>query len=267
VSLRFRPVRTHLTLAAHFGSNYVKKYYLGTYLGLLWIPLAPALHLFLRGLVFGGFLGVSPGNRPYLVFLIIGSISWYFFDRTALWSYRALQYNRRYFRTLPVPWLPAVTGSLLPGLMQLLVYSLIAVVVCSYYKIVQGSFYVTFGAETAYALLGLVLLLFYAWALGLLLAPVVHVVRDVRIAVRYALAIWYLITPVLYSVDTIAPRYRGIAIFNPLTAPVELMRHGLLQMEFPATRSLVMSLVVLACLLPIGLVSFARAERVALERL
>src|SRR5438105_3754612 len=119
----------------------------------------------MRSLLFGGFLGVSSGGRPYLIFLLVGSIGWYFYDRTALWSYRSLQYNRRYFRTVPVPWLPTVTGAVVPGALQAGLYSLIALVVSVYYKLTEGSFYVSFGADTGYALLGLLLLLLYAWTL------------------------------------------------------------------------------------------------------
>src|SRR5439155_9494504 len=89
LSLRPGPLRTHLHLAGLFGANYVGKYYRGTYLGLLWIPLRPVLDILMQALFFGGFLGVSPGNRPYIVFLLIGSIGWHFFDRTTYWSYRS----------------------------------------------------------------------------------------------------------------------------------------------------------------------------------
>jgi ABC-type polysaccharide/polyol phosphate export permease len=254
-------------LALHFGSNYLRKYYLDTYLGLLWIPLLPVLDILVRTLVFGGFLGVPSGNRPYLVFLLVGSIGWYFFDRTTLWSYRSLQVNRRYFHTVPAPWLPAITGAAIPGAVQAGLYGLIALVVSIYYKLSDGSFYVGFGGHTAYAALGLVLLLLYSWTFGLLLAPLVRVIRDTRLVLRYFFAFLYMVTPILYTVQAIPPRYRSIALYNPLTAPVEFVRHGLLEMGMPDARSIVTSVVVLVAALPIAALLFAGAERAAHSRL
>lgn len=260
-------LRRHLYLAGFFGHNYVKKYYKDTYLGLLWIPLRPTADVFVRSLLFGGFLGVSVGDRPYLVFLIVGSIGWYFFDRTTLWSYRSLQYNQRHFRTLALPWLPAVTGSVVPGILQALLYGLIGLAIASYYRVTDGSFYVSLGSETFYAGLGLLMLLGYAWGLGLVLAPLVRVIRDIRLVFRYVITVWYMMTPVLYSVQTIPEKYRPIVLYNPLSAPIEYVRHGLLQMELPDQRSVATSAIVLAVLLPLGLILFLRAERSARDRL
>jgi ABC-type polysaccharide/polyol phosphate export permease len=262
-SLRLRPLRTHLHLALHFGSNYLRKYYLDTYLGLLWIPLLPVLDILVRTLVFGGFLSVPSGNRPYLVFLLVGSIGWYFFDRATLWSYRSLQVNRRYFHTVPAPWLPAITGAAIPGAVQAGLYGLIALVVSIYYKLTDGSFYVGVGMHTGYAALGLGLLLLYSWTFGLLLAPVVRVIRDTRLVLRYFFAFLYMVTPILYTVQTIPPGYRSIALYNPLTAPVEFVRHGLLEMGMPDVRSIVTSVVVIVMVLPLAALLFARAEHAA----
>jgi ABC-type polysaccharide/polyol phosphate export permease len=210
---------------------------------------------------------VAPGDRPYLVFLLVGSIGWYFYDRTTLWSYRSLQYNRWYFRMMPVPWLPAVTGAVVPGAVQAALYSVIALIVCSYYKLTEGSFYVSFGAGTMYTFLGLALLLLYAWTFGLLFAPLVRVVRDFRLVIRYLFVFWYMITPILYAVDTLPQRYRAIALYNPLTAPVEFIRHGLLQTSLPDERSVITSIAVLAVMLPVALALFVRAEHSAHARL
>ncbi len=259
--------RTHLDYAGHFGHNYLRKYYMGTYLGLLWLPLVPALDVLMRSLLFGGFLGVSSGNRPYVIFLLIGSMGWYFFERTTYWGYRSLQYNRRYFRHLPVPRLPALTGSAIPGALLAATYGLIAVIISIYFRFSRGSFYIHIDAGSVDALIGLALILLYAWALGLFLGPLVLEIRDVRLLIRYPFAMWYMVTPILYSVQSIPPGYRAIAIYNPLTAPIEFVRHGLLQMEAPEWRSIVTSVAVLAIVLPIGLVFFARKESAAQAQL
>ncbi len=267
LSLRWVPLRTHLGLAGHFGHNYVKKYYLDTFLGIFWIPLRPLADVLLRSVLFGAFLQVSSGGRPYLLFLVVGSIGWFFFERVTYWGYRCLQYNYRYFRAIPVPWLPAVTGTAIPGAIQAGLYFLIALGAATYYSLVEGRFYLSFGPGTLYALLGLLLILLYGWMLGLFLAPLVRVARDVRLFVPYPLMFLYVLTPVVYTVDSMPPKYQDVAIYNPLTAPIELIRHGLLDMGLPARASIMSCVGVLAVTFPVALLMFARAERASHRRL
>lgn len=267
LSMRWVAPRTHLELAGHFGHNYVKKYYMDTFLGLLWIPLRPLADVLLRALLFGSFLQASSGDQPYLIFLVVGSIGWFLFERVTFWGYRSLQYNLRYFRAMPVPWLPAVTGTAVPGAVQGLLYFLIALGVGAYYKVAVGDFYLTFGVGALYALLGLGLLLLYGWVLGLFLAPMVRVVRDMRLLLPYPLMFLYVLTPVVYTVDSMPARYQTFVLYNPLTAPIEFVRHGLLGMELPEQASILSSVGVLAVTIPIALLLFARAERASHVRL
>jgi len=267
LSLRWVPLRTHLELAGRFGHNYVKKYYMDTFLGLVWLPIRPLADVVLRAVLFGGLLQVASGGKPYLLFLVVGSIGWFFFERVTYWGYRSLQYNHRYYRAIPVPWLPAITGTAVPGAVQALLYLLIALGVAAYYAISDGTFYLSFGPGTLYALLGLALMLLYGWMLGLLLGPVVRVVRDVRLLLPYPLVFLYVLTPVVYTIDAMPEQYRAIAIHNPMTAPIEFIRHGLLDMPLPAQASILTSAIVLAITLPIALLLFARAERATHIRL
>jgi ABC-type polysaccharide/polyol phosphate export permease len=267
ISLRWVPLRTHLELAGHFGHNYVKKYYMDTFLGLIWIPLRPLADVFLRSLLFGSFLQVSSGGQPYLMFLVVSSIGWFFFERATYWGYRSLQYNYRYYRAMPVPWLPSITGTAVPAAVQAGIYLVIALAVALYYQLALGRFLITVGPATLYALLGLVLLLLYAWMLGLFLGPVVRVARDVRLLIPYPLMLLYTLTPVVYTVDTMPEKYRAVAIYNPLTAPIEFVRHGLLGMPFPETASILSCVSVLAVTIPIAFALFARAERASHVRL
>lgn len=267
LSLRGVPLRTHLELAGHFGHNYVKKYYMDTFLGLLWIPLRPLADVLLRALLFGSFLQVASGDQPYLIFLVVGSIGWFFFERVTYWGYRSLQYNLRYFRAIPVPWLPAVTGTAVPGAVHALLYFLIALGVGAYYQVAVGDSFLTFGVDNLYVPLGLGLLLLYGWMLGLFLAPMVRVARDMRLLLPFPLTFLYVLTPVVYTVESMPARYEAIALYNPLTAPIELVRHGLLGMGLPEQVSIVSCVAVLAITLPIALLLFARAERSSHVRL
>jgi ABC-type polysaccharide/polyol phosphate export permease len=253
-------------LRSFYGHNYIRKYYTGSYLGLLWIPLRPTIQLLMSTLLFGGILSVSSGGRPYFLFVMVGTGAWEFFDMVAYWGYRSLQYNARYFRAIPSPWLPAVAGTVVIGLVQFGIYVVIGVVATIVYWITQGKLYITIGPQTLYVLLGLFLLLMYGYVIGLFLAPIVRVVRDVRIFARYPLRVLFVITPVVYTIQTMPVKFRPIAVYNPLTAPIQFMRHGLLGMGLPGWQSVLVSVLALVVLLPLALISFARAERAAHAR-
>ena len=234
---------------------------------MLWIPIRPLADVLLRSVLFGAFLQVNSGDVPYLLFLVVGSIGWFFFERVTYWGYRSLQYNYRYFRSMPVPWLPAVTGTAVPGAVQAVIYLVISLAVALYYAIADGKWYLTIGPGTLYALLGLGLLLLYGWMLGLLLGPVVRVARDVRLLIPYPLMFLYVLLPVVYTVDAMPEQYQAVAIYNPLTAPIELIRHGLLGMGMPDSTSMISCVAVLVVTFPIALALFARAERASHLRL
>jgi lipopolysaccharide transport system permease protein len=52
--------------------------------------------------------------------------------------------------------------------------------------------------------------------------------RDVRFAVRYVLGFWILFTPVMYPLATVPPRFRWLMHLNPMTAPIETFRWGMM---------------------------------------
>src|SRR5437763_160305 len=91
--------------------------------------------------------------------------------------------------------------------------------------------------------------------------------RDVRWSLRYALSFWFLITPVIYPLSQVPSGYRTAAELNPLAAPVELIRYGLLGVgRFPplAIATSIGSIVVVGGL---GLLFFNSREASALDNL
>jgi homopolymeric O-antigen transport system permease protein len=264
---RLRDLWLHRDLAFHLGWGYVRKRYSGTWLGWLWIPLRPTIDMLTRALVFGGFLGVQSGDRPYIIYLMIGTGAWLFFDRAAYWGYRSLQFHRRYLNRAQVPWLAAIAGIVVPGTVEGGLYGLIAVCASVYYKLTQGSFFIAIDRDLVYVLGGLCLLALYAWTVALWTAPLVARARDVRYILRYVFGFWYFLTPVLYPPSSLPPRYRALAEYNPVSAPISWVQHGLLQTNLPSRSSVLVSVAVLVVALPLGLVFFSRAEHKAHARL
>jgi len=233
----------------------------GLWLGWLWLPLRPTIQLLQRGLVFGAMLKVGSGDRPYLVFLLVGQASWDFFDRAVWWNLRSFR-RARQLKRVRLPWITAVIATAIPAAIDAAYYCVVAVVICSYYKLTQGSFYVSVGPATPGVLLGVFLLGMWIVAVGSLAAPLVYKIPDTRYLLRYLLGFLVYLTPVIYPTSSLRG-FQVLAQYNPLTAPIELIKDGLLKTGAPTAGSMMACLVGLVVLLPIGLIAVARTQRTA----
>lgn len=255
-------------LIPYFGRRFLERRYARTVLGWLWIPLRPGLDVGARVLLFGGFLGVASGDRPYFMFFIAGMAAWTLFERTAFWATRALEMNRALFSRVYVSRLAPVTAAVVPGLLDFLLYAVIGALGAVYYKVAEGTSYLIFDLRTIAAVgTGVALLAISGVAIGVWTAPLAAETRDVRFLSRYVFGFWFFITPVVYPISTIPERYRPIAELNPLTAPVELVKYGVLRTAPPTVSSLVVSLLFLVVVLAGGLWFFARSQRLPVERI
>jgi lipopolysaccharide transport system permease protein len=252
---------------AHFGWFYVVRKFQGMWLGMLWIPLRPALDLLARTLVFGGFLQVGTGDRPYLIFLTVGLASWMLFDRTAFWGFRGLQYQRKLLTRTQIPWLTSIVSAAIPAVIDAMLYASVGIFVAIYYRIAHGTSYFFINKLTAVSVLGVVLVLLCGWTLSLWTAPLVRKIPDLRFVIRYILSFWLFLTPVMYTPEKLPERFRPLFDFNPLTAPVEMVKYGLIGTGPPSTRAIATTALVLLLALPLGLLYLRRNERAVQERI
>jgi lipopolysaccharide transport system permease protein len=257
----------HRALVPYFGRRYLERRYARTILGWVWIPLRPTLDVCARVLLFGGFLGVASGDRPYFMFFIVGMAAWQLFERSAFWAMRAIEMNRTLLSRVHVSRLTPVVSAVIPGALDFLLYMGIAAVGAVYYRLADGASYIALDFTTSSAGVGLFLLGLYALGFGLFLAPLAAEARDVRFFARYLFGFWFFLTPIVYPISTIPPQYRKLAELNPLTAPVELVKYGFLRTAPPSSVSLTVSLVTLVILLAAGLWFFARREQASTERI
>jgi lipopolysaccharide transport system permease protein len=259
--VRLSELWTYRRLVRHFGWAFVTRKFSGMWLGWLWLPLRPSIQLFQRGLVFGTMLHVGSGNRPYLIFLLVGQAAWDFFDRSAYWSLRALRIHRQ-VQQVQVPWMTATMSTLVAGAVDAAFYVVVLAGSAVYYKLTQGSFYLAFGPASIEVVVGIALLAVWACTVGFFVAPLVYKIPDGRYLLRYFFQFLVYLTPVIYPTSSLQGA-QALATYNPLTAPIELIKDGLLGTGRPAVGSTMACMVGLGVLLPLGLLLLARAERSA----
>ena len=217
----------HLLVA--LAQNIVARMYTRTYLGRAWLFIRPAMDAAGGALLFGGILSVSSQDgTPYALFFAAGIMGWRVFERTVLWVTRSFDRLGRLTRRLEVPLLLVPIGSISPALVDLAFYLLVVILIALGYLALDGQLWLQFNLETLAAVGGVLLILVFGLAIGLFTSVINAHTRDIRHALRYVMQIAMFATPVIYPISRLPEAVRPVAQANPLSAPIELVKHGLL---------------------------------------
>jgi lipopolysaccharide transport system permease protein len=260
-----REVWHYRGLVRFFGKRFLEKRYVRTWLGWVWLPLRPVATVASRALVFGGVIGISTGSVPYAVFFVVGQGAWTFFADVAYWSTRSLELSRGTLSRVHVPRLIPLLASAAPSFVEYLIYVLMAIVISLWYLVSDGSFPLAVGWRTSYAVLGLALLCALGMGIGLLTSDASSRARDIRFSLTYLLSFWYFFTPVIYPFEALPAQYRTLASLNPATAPIELVKVGLLGEGHLTMTAFVITVATIAVLWGVGLIYFLFREAAAAD--
>jgi lipopolysaccharide transport system permease protein len=260
-------VWTYRHLIPHFGWQFLRKRYARTVLGKSWLVIRPVFDIGGQALVFGGILGVATGELPYPVVFSIALSAWMFFSQAAYWSTRSLELARRELRLIYIPRLVPLLATLIPSFIVALIYGTIAGLIVIGYLVADGTFYLDLGIETLLVVPGLVLIAVLGLGIGLWTAPFTARYRDLRFGLVYALGFIYFLTPVIYPLDAIPDRFRTLASLNPLTAPIGMIKRGLLGVGDIPPEAVGVSIAGAVVIVGAGLIFFLRHESTAVDDL
>lgn len=255
----------HRRLLGWFGKRFIEKRYLRTWLGWVWVPLRPVLDVSARAFVFGAVLSAPSEGVPYLLFFLIGMSAWGLFEEGLYWSARSLEVNRRILRRMYVPRLTILVSSLSVALLDYAIYLGMAVLAVGYYAIADGTTHLELGVRTLATVGGLLLIVLLAQSLGLWLSVLGAQARDVRFGLRYVTGFWFFLTPVIYPVSAVPESVRWLTYVNPVTAPVELVKLGVLGVGTVPLVALIATAVMIVVAATAGMAFFLRSEAAALD--
>ena len=253
-------------MVSFVGSRALRRIYRRTILGWLWLFINPLFPLTLRILIFGILLGVPSNGIPYPLFLLAGSLVWDTFSASLTWATRALEMNRHLTEQVYLPRALLPFGNVTPALLDFAIVTILFMAVAAYYNLADGQLYVVIGPNLLWAFGALALVLAFALALSFFTSVWGETGRDMRFALAQLLAVWYLLTPVLYPLSAVPPEYRAWMLLNPLAIIVETFKWGLFgvgelhHVAFGWT-ALVVLLVTLG-----GITYFSRAEAIAVDQ-
>jgi lipopolysaccharide transport system permease protein len=223
----FRELWRFRRLGLFFGKRFITKRYSRTWLGMLWLPLRPGVTLATRILIYGGLIGIATGETPYALTFVVATAAWQLFYESVYWSVRSMELNRKLLTTTYVPRTLLVFSAIVPSLIDFGMNMCFVVAAVLYYLVRAHYLYIHFGLNSLLAVAGLVSMVLIGLGIGLFAAGISARTRDIRFSLPFVLGFLYFVTPIIYPLSLMPPRYRPLAELNPLTGAVEMVRDGL----------------------------------------
>lgn len=257
-------VWTHRRMLLFLGARSLRKIYRRTLLGWMWLFILPLFPIALRTLVFGGLIGVTSEGIPYFLFLMAGQLAWDLFAIASTWGTRGLELHGG-IQDVYVPRVIMPLGAMAAAFVDLVIKIGVLAVTVGYFWIRDGRFYVVLGPSLLLAAAALLLVFLFATGLSLFTSVWSEKTRDARFALGQALAILYLLTPVLYPLSEVPQSWRGWMMLNPLAAIVTTFKYGLLGIGEPGLAAFGAAAVLVSAIFIAGIWYFARNDAAAID--
>lgn len=198
----------------------IKQRYLGSYLGVLWAFIQPAINVFIFWFVFQvGFKSMPVDNFPFVLWLVCGMFPWFFF--TDAWSSATNSIAANSFLVKKV----VFRVSLLP-----VIQIMSALLVNSFFILVLFVMFFLYGyppsiynLQIIYYWFALVCLVF---GLSLITSTLVIFLKDVGQLVSMLMQLGFWATPIFWSLQIIPERFQIFFKINPVYYIVEGYRNS-----------------------------------------
>jgi lipopolysaccharide transport system permease protein len=243
----------HRTLVLSFVRRQYQLRYRQSIAGIAWAVVPPLASLLAATIVFHEVIGVDTGPVSYPLFALAGLAPWSFFASSLSAGIPSVSAQQSMVTRLAFPRSAIPLSILGTGLLDLAITSTLFVG----FAIVTG---VGLPLTALWAPLLLVLEIVFAIGVVLLGSALNVFARDIRLAVPLIVQLWLLLTPVMYPLDTVPDRLRGLYLANPMTGLIESFRRVLIEGQIPEAPILVPSIVGAVLTLVIGTWYFAVTE-------
>lgn len=186
-------------------------------LGYLWAFLPPIVttvtFVMLKG---SGVLRTGTTSIPYPAFVVIGTLLWQVFADAVTTPVRVVTAAKPMLAKINFPREAILLSGILEILFNFLIRLVLLVAVFAYYGIIPP-------ATAPLALFGVLAILCFGFAIGVVLTPLGMLYKDIGQALPLVLAFWMLMTPVVYT----PPSTGLLAVvtkFNPVSPLITCSR-------------------------------------------
>jgi lipopolysaccharide transport system permease protein len=253
IGLDLRALWLHRDLFWFLAWRDVKVRYKQTALGIAWAVLQPVLTMVVFTAIFGKLARVPSEGLPYPIFVYAGLLPWNFFNSAVTNSSNSLVGNAALITKVYFPRLVIPGSAVAAALVDFGIASLILAAMMAWYGVA-----VTWSILMVLPLA--VMTTLTALGVGLWTSTLNVKYRDVRYALPFVLQIWLYVTPVIYPLSFIPPRWRWMLLLNPMSGLTQGFRAALFGSSFPWKSAAISSAMVLLILTG-GVLYFRRMER------
>ena len=212
--------RAYLDLLRVLVSVQLKSRYRYTLLGFGWMIIGPLTMMFVYAYIFGSLFPINRG--AYRLFLLAGLLPWQAFAGGLTGCVTSVINGGRYLKKAPFPSELLPIASVLTAMVNLLV----GLTVYAIFLFAIGTDVLS---EIHWLLVALFIMAFFLAGLGLLVAALNVLFRDVQHVISFATWLWFFATPVLYSLGQLPEaQQRMLLLANPMATVVVTTRHAVL---------------------------------------
>ena len=229
----------------------IKKKYRRSVLGILWSMLNPLLMMMITAMVFSNLFRFE--IRNYVLYLLSGQLLFTFFSESTNFAMGSILENSGLLKKVYVPKYLFPLSRVLSSGVNLL-FTLPAMIIVMIYT---GE---RINSTLVYALVPLLLLLFFNFGIGLFLSASTVFFRDVFYLYGVFLTALSYATPIFYPVSIVPDKYIFINKINPLYYYLSLFRTVVYDNRIPDIFQMIPCVILSIVSLVIGIFVFKKSE-------
>ncbi|TKB92677.1 MAG: ABC transporter permease [Nitrospira sp.] len=252
--LRLRDIWEHRELLYFLIWRDIKVSYARTNLGVGWALLKPVLTMIVFTFIFGWLTQLPSDGVPYPIFVYAGLLPWQLFARLVSGAGSSMVANESLVTKVYFPRLIAPLSITVVGTLDFVIAVGVLLGMMWYYQIA-----LTAGVWVLPLLVAVTIAA--GLGLGLWIAALNVLCRDIGHAQPFLIQCWMFATPIIYPTSLIPEAWRTLYALNPMVGVVEGFREALFRTGGQSDSMMGMSLIVAGVLLVSGLYVFNRIEQ------
>ena len=214
----WKNIREHHYLISNFIQRDLRLKYRNSLLGYFWSLLEP---LMLSGVYFVLFVIIKGSPEPnYPLWVILGVIIWGHFSQSLNGSIGSLTQNSELIKQVYFPReIFAITK----------VGSSLVIATLGLFVAIPFMYYLDISPNKQLLMvpLGLILVSMLALGVGLLLACLNTVNRDIEHLFRFVTRAGFFLSPVMWTIEMVPKSLEGYIMANPMVVPITMVRNGI----------------------------------------
>ena len=195
--------------------------YKQTVLGLAWAILQPVFTMVVFTVIFGNLAKMPSHGAPSPIFVYAGLLPWMFLSTAVTGASQSLVNQQALLTKIYLPRLFVPAASVGGGLVDLAVSFGVFAILMAIYGVMPG-----WGVLAVPFLV--LLTLVASLGVGLALAALTVTYRDFRYVIPFMIQAWMYLSPVIYPVTLVPPKWQLLLAVNPMVGIIDGFRSALL---------------------------------------